>query len=80
MLDDDQELIHDDLARALGLDEGEVLTGWVIAYEVAQPEGDAYAGHAYGPGGMTSWRALGLLEWVRNVTIPRAVVATQDDE
>jgi hypothetical protein len=72
--DDDalQEAIHAELAALLredALAEGEVLTGWVVAYEAQTAKGEAHAGHLYGPATMTTWRALGLIEWARLHTL-----------
>jgi hypothetical protein len=63
-----QQRLHDvieDVMHEQGdLPEGRVLTGWTISYETASLSGEnATAGHFYGPREMTSWRALGLLEW-----------------
>jgi hypothetical protein len=72
--DDDvqQQAIHDELTALFARDdddEPQVLTGWVIAYESQRADGTAIAGHTYGPAGMTTWRALGLIEWARQNTL-----------
>jgi hypothetical protein len=70
--DDDareQEAIHEALQAHLDLDEGEVLTGWIVVYEHQTVGDKASAGHAYGPAGMTTWRALGLCEWAARFTL-----------
>ena len=63
-----QESIHEALALRLP-DEGEVLTGWIVVYEVQAVDEDPSAGHVYGPEGMTTWRAMGLLEWAKQRTL-----------
>jgi hypothetical protein len=67
-----QQAIHDELSALFAEDddgERQVLTGWVVAYESQRSDGTATAGHAYGPAGMTTWRALGLMEWARQNTL-----------
>ena len=66
-----QTEIHEALEPLLDLGEGEILTGWVVVYEYVSADGAGSAGHVYGPEGMTSWRALGLLEWAKQFTINR---------
>ena len=62
-MNEEQQRIHDALLVALPL-EG-ALTGWIVAYESLPADGTAAeAGHFYGPESMTTWRAIGLLEWV----------------
>lgn len=73
-----QELVHGALADLLGLDDGEVLTGWIVVYETVSAENVPVAGHMYGPDGMTTWRAMGLVEWARSRTLPEA--CSEDDE
>lgn len=64
--DDAQGAIHDALANVLPLDEGEILVGWCVTYETVRDADERpQAGQVYGPGGMTTWRVLGLLEWAR---------------
>jgi hypothetical protein len=61
-----QERLHQALVEVLDLDG--VLTGWILVTE--ELDGDtASAGHFYGPDGMTTWRALGLIEWARANTL-----------
>jgi hypothetical protein len=68
-----QQALHEavEVAVADELEEGRVLTGWVIVWEtVGLGEGVASsAGHLYGPHEMTTWRALGLLEWARRFNL-----------
>lgn len=64
----EQELTHEAIEAALGLDDV-VLTGWVLVWEGSKPDGGAVCGHVYGPATMTDWRALGLLEYARRVTL-----------
>lgn len=61
-----QQAIHDALIAALPLDDGHVLTGWVVLWETTTFESDSgESGSYYGPRGMTTWRSLGLIEWAR---------------
>lgn len=77
---DEDELVHEALEGVLDL-KGRMLTGWVLCYETLGPDGIGTAGHHYGPEGMSDWRALGLLEWARNFTIPRnANMDAEDDD
>lgn len=62
----DQQAIHDALEGVLPLDDGHVLTGWVVLWETTtMGDENGIAGSFYGPRGMTTWRSLGLIEWVR---------------
>src|SRR3990167_1118662 len=65
-----QEALHAALAQLIpDLGEGDVLTGWLVVFE-HQTAGDIPScGHIYGPSGMTTWRAMGLCEWARTVTL-----------
>jgi hypothetical protein len=74
-----QESLHDKLVEALELDEGEVLTGWIVAYETRTGD-EEFAGHFYGPDSMTSWHALGLLEWARTVSVPRSLDDNDEED
>lgn len=66
-----QEKLHLAIEQALEEEgiasNGEILTGWVVAYELMNlsPEKDSQCGHFYGPREMTTWRVLGLIEWIR---------------
>ncbi|HEY7621711.1 MAG TPA: hypothetical protein VH834_18165 [Solirubrobacteraceae bacterium] len=65
-----QQRLHEAIEEALhgeGVLDGLVLTGWVVCYETAAlgEEATAHAGTFYGPREMTTWRALGLVEWAR---------------
>jgi hypothetical protein len=70
-----QQRLHDAIEEVLredgDLKEGHVLSGWVVCYEgiSIDPEEDALVGSFYGPREMTSWRALGIVEWVRRFTL-----------
>jgi len=51
--------------RAQGdLSDGELLTGWVLTWEKVVADERGSAGRIYGPPGMTTWRALGLTEYM----------------
>lgn len=67
-----QASLHDAIERAVyDPDAGDVpansvLTGWIVIYETLTLDDEASAaGHLYGPREMTTWRALGLVEWAR---------------
>lgn len=75
----DQERIHGALDELLGLEEGEMLAGWIIVYETVKADDVPNAGHVYGPAGMTTWRAMGLVEWARSRTLPEST-DLEDDE
>lgn len=68
-----QEQFHQALTRVMNeegmIDEGELLTGWVIVYETNDLGDNAHCGHFYGPVGTTTWKAMGLLEWARRYTL-----------
>lgn len=69
---DDSELDREEIHRSLQefvLEEGELLTGWIVIYEYQNTDDRPSAGHVYGPEGMTTWRALGLTEWTRRFTL-----------
>lgn len=76
-----QAELHAAIERKLLDDDGDarVLTGWVIIYETdtLTRDGRAHAGHLYGPNEMTTWRALGLVEWARRFSL---VPDPEDDE
>lgn len=65
----DKQNMHEAVAELVPTGEGELLTGWVIIYEYIDERGRAGSGHAYGPEGMTTWKILGLIEWVRRFTL-----------
>lgn len=73
----EQEEIHTALSTSLKLPEGEILTGWIVAYETMGLNDERAAGHVYGPSGMTTWRALGLIEWARVQSLPGSL---EDDD
>jgi hypothetical protein len=64
-----QRRIHDAIEAAIGDDE--LLVGWIVIYETAPLKADdaAACGHFYGPKEMTTWRALGLVEWAKANTL-----------
>lgn len=65
-----QAAMTDAVADAAGLDDGQIVTGWLVVYETASvSSGSTSCGHMYGPEGMTTWRALGLAEWSRRFTL-----------
>lgn len=51
--------------RKSGRGDDGILTGWVLVFEQHGIDGNEQAGHFYGPSEMTTWRALGLIEWTR---------------
>jgi hypothetical protein len=67
-----QQRLHDAIEEALADDlDGLVLTGWIVCFETAALGEDvtAHAGTFYGPREMTTWRALGLVEWARRFSL-----------
>lgn len=81
----EQQALHEAIEKALEadgtLDVGDVLAGWIIVYETATLAGAnrSSAGHFYGPREMTTWRAMGLVEWAR-LTLREATVDDEGDE
>jgi hypothetical protein len=80
-----QRELHDAIEehmRAQGsVPEGHILSGWVICFETASMDGDnAVSGHLYGPHEMTTWRALGLVEWIRRFSLQPGTGEDDDDE
>ena len=65
----EQETLHQAISNALPLKEDEVLTGWILVWETVRADEQEQCGHYYGPATMTTWRALGLLEWARRFTL-----------
>ena len=58
--------IEDALTFDGALEPGAVLTRWVVLYELTRlDDKPSSAGHLYGPREMTTWQALGLVEWAR---------------
>lgn len=46
------------------------ITGWVLIWEGISPnEEKPFCGHLYGPESLTTWNALGLVEWTRRFTM-----------
>lgn len=86
MSDDDereqQQRLHEAIEAFLAdrgeLDDGELLIGWIVIHETAilGEHGHAACGHVYGPRELTTWRALGLVEWVRRFCLQ----PSEDDE
>lgn len=65
-----QQALHEAIEASLDSDAG-LLIGWIVIFETAplSPEDRASCGHFYGPHEMTTWRALGLVEWARRATL-----------
>lgn len=61
-----QEAIHKALSDVLSetelMPEGAMLTGWHVAFE-CRGQQEPSAGSMYGPATLTTWGALGLLQW-----------------
>ena len=51
------------LQRELPDEEGGIVVGWVIAYEVANVDGQRAAGFLREGSASTPWQAVGLLQW-----------------
>jgi hypothetical protein len=66
---DNTREIDEFLSKELPRDEGDVVVGWVIAYEIVDSDGKKSAGFVYEYNDMTPWRATGLLDWARNVIL-----------
>ena len=69
-----QEAIHEAVERALrendDLKEDQILTGWIVIYEsTSLGDSRSASGHIYGPREMTTWKALGLVEWARRFSL-----------
>lgn len=64
-----QQKLHDAIQETLDEHDEAMLTGWIVVYECVKPDGPAHAGHFYGPYEMTTWRALGLVEWAKARTL-----------
>lgn len=70
-----QKKLHDAIEEVLiedgELKDGHVLTGWVVCFETMSMSeaDDSFAGSFYGPREMSTWRALGLVEWVRRFSL-----------
>lgn len=70
-----QQRLHEAIEACLAdgddLDDGELLVGWVLIYETTVLGDDerGSCGHFYGPREMTTWRALGLVEWARRFSL-----------
>jgi hypothetical protein len=62
-----QSIVHDALVEALReigyLDDDQILTGWHVCFEKANAGQRPSAGSFYGPESMTTWRAMGLVQW-----------------
>ena len=68
----EQERIHTVLEENIDLEPGQILTGWVVLYEAMGLDNERVAGHIYRPSSMTTWGALGLIEWARTKSIPES--------
>lgn len=71
---EDQQKIHEAIEEFLrekgDLKEDQLLSGWVVCFETTSlGSSSAFSGHFYGPQEMTTWRALGLLEWSRRFSL-----------
>lgn len=66
---DRQQALHEAVETAAALDDGAVLVGWIVLWETATVDGRGECGHMYGPREMSTWRALGLVEWARRFTL-----------
>jgi hypothetical protein len=59
----DTRKIDELLQEELPQNEGDIVVGWVIAYEVVTSDGRAAAGFLQEQSNMTPWRSVGLLQW-----------------
>lgn len=78
----EQEKIHTVLQEIVqeseDFEEGQILTGWIIVYEVMGMDNERFAGHIFGPSSMTTWSAMGLIEWAKTVSLPKSL--NEEDE
>jgi hypothetical protein len=74
-----QEAIHQALEGTLPLEDDQVLTGWVVLFETQVAGERPTAGHVYGPAGMTTWRAVGLVEFCKYRSI-FDLTSNEDDD
>jgi 3-hydroxyacyl-CoA dehydrogenase len=71
---DEEQKLHNETSsvvterlRAYGVvEDSAIITGWVISYETVDAVGDKTAGYIYGPQDMSSWRVIGLIEWIKS--------------
>lgn len=69
-----QQKLHTAIEETLrandDLEEDQVLTGWIVVFEATSlGNSSSSAGHFYGPREMTTWKALGLVEWARRFNL-----------
>ena len=75
------DAIEDAMREAGSLKEGHILSGWVVCFETASMQDEsALSGHLYGPNEMTTWRALGLVEWIRRFSLQPGTGEDDDED
>lgn len=65
-MSDTSELLHEQIQAAIMGDEGGLVTGWIISFEMVNSEGKPYSGYFCGPS-TPPWKALGLLDWAERL-------------
>lgn len=60
------EKLHDILQAALIEEEGGILTGWCLSFEMVDMQSRSYSGYFVGPQ-TPPWKALGLLSWAEKL-------------
>lgn len=68
------ERLHDSLQEAICAheDEGSILVGWCVTFEIMNQEGRQMAGFFIGPT-TTPWKALGLMDWAMRLIHKRHI-------
>ena len=63
---EEQEHIHEALAKALPLEDDAFLTEWVVVFATTPVGGgEEQIASYYGPATQTTWRTVGLLEYAK---------------
>ena len=62
------EQLHEVLQQAIcqGQDEGSILTGCTLSFEIMTQEGRPMAGYFMGPS-TSPWKALGMMRWAEKL-------------
>lgn len=68
---DNTRAIDEFLSANIPKGEGDIITGWVVAYEIVNDTNGRASGFIYEYNNMTAWRAVGLLEWAKMAILSR---------
>jgi len=60
------------LQREIMADEGALLTGWCLSFEMVDDQGKPFSGFFIGPT-TTPWKALGLMAWAEKLLEQRHI-------